>query len=83
MAETRRKPCLNQTSKIMTQDKIKSRSEYKIMGHTLENMLAMAYGLGRLDEKYHPEDHTDSLKKAAIYEASKIGNWDVFELIEK
>ena len=67
----------------MTQDKIKSRSEYKIMGHTLENMLSQAYALGRVDQKYHPEDVSDSLKKEAVYNASKIGNWDVFEIIEK
>ena len=67
----------------MTQDKIKSRSEYKIMGHTLENMLSQAYALGRIDQKYHPEDVSDSLKKEAVYNASKIGNWDVFEIIEK
>jgi hypothetical protein len=67
----------------MTQDKIKSRSEYKIMGHTLENMLSQAYALGRVDQKYHPEDVSDLLKKEAVYNASKIGNWDVFEIIEK
>jgi len=67
----------------MTQDKIKSRSEYKIMGHTLENMLSQAYALGRVDQKYHPEDVSDSLKKEAVYNASKIGNWDVFKIIEK
>ena len=67
----------------MSQDKIKSRSEYKIMGFTLENMLSQAYALGRLDQTYHPEDVSDTLKKEAIYQASKIGNWDVFVIVEK
>tara|TARA_R110000764_G_scaffold44812_1_gene100851 strand:- start:36 stop:239 length:204 start_codon:yes stop_codon:yes gene_type:complete len=64
-------------------DQIKSRSEYKIMGHTLENMLSQAYGFGRIDERYHPEWVGDSLKKEAIYRASRKCNWDVFEIIEK
>ena len=81
--ETRWKPCLNQTNKKVKKDQIKSRSEYKIMGFTLESMLSHAYALGRINQLYHPEDVSDSLKKEAIYQASKIGNWDVFEIIEK
>ena len=46
-------------------------------------MLSQAYALGRLDQTYHPEDVSDTLKKEAIYQASKIGNWDVFEIVEK
>ena len=53
------------------------------MGHTLENMLSQAYGFGRIDERYHPEWVGDSLKKEAIYRASRKCNWDVFEIIEK
>tara|TARA_R110000796_G_scaffold31780_2_gene83923 strand:+ start:1811 stop:2014 length:204 start_codon:yes stop_codon:yes gene_type:complete len=67
----------------MKKDQIKSRSEYKIMGFTLENMLEMAYRLGSIDEHYHPNDKSDTKMKEAIYQASKIGNWDVFEIIEK
>ena len=67
----------------MKKDQIKSRSEYKIMGFTLENMLSHAYGLGRIDQKYQPEKIGDSLRKEAIYEASKKCNCDVFEIIEK
>ena len=69
--------------RIMKKDQIKSRSEYKIMGFTLENMLSHAYALGRINQLYHPEDVSDSLKKEAIYQASKKCNWDVFEIIEK
>ena len=53
------------------------------MGFTLENMLEMAYRLGSIDEHYHPNDKSDTKMKEAIYQASKIGNWDVFEIIEK
>ena len=53
------------------------------MGFTLENMLSHAYGLGRIDQKYQPEKIGDSLRKEAIYEASKKCNWDVLEIIEK
>lgn len=75
----------------MKKDQIKSRSEYKIMGFTLESMLSQAYSLGRLEQAYHPNDAAegrdgltyDEIKKEAIYQASKIGNWDVFEIIEK
>jgi|GEM_PF-4350800 len=67
----------------MKKDQIKSRSEYKIMGFTLENMLSHAYALGRIDQTYHPEEVGDSLKKEAIYRASRKCNWDVFEIIEK
>jgi|TARA_R110000823_G_scaffold11365_8_gene38794 hypothetical protein len=69
--------------RIMKKDQIKSRSEYKIMGFTLESMLSHAYALGRINQLYHPEDVSDSLKKEAIYQASKKCNWDVFEIIEK
>jgi hypothetical protein len=67
----------------MKKDQIKSRSEYKIMGFTLENMLSHAYALGRINQLYHPEDVSDTLKKEAIYQASKKCNWDIFEIIEK
>jgi hypothetical protein len=67
----------------MKKDQIKSRSEYKIKGHTLEYMLSYAYSLGRMDQRLHPNNVSDSLKKEAIYQASKIGNWDVFEIIDK
>lgn len=53
------------------------------MGFTLESMLSHAYALGRMDQTYHPEDVSDSLKKEAIYRASRKCNWDVFEIIEK
>ena len=53
------------------------------MGFTLENMLSHAYALGRINQMYHPEDVSDSLKKEAIYRASRKCNWDVFEIIEK
>ena len=75
----------------MKKDQIKSRSEYKIMGFTLNKMLSHAYGLGRLEQAYHPNDAVegrdglayDEIIKEAIYRASKIGNCDVFEIIEK
>ena len=67
-----------QTKTNMKKDQIKSRSLYKIKGHTLEYMLEMAYRLGGLDNHYHPNDKSDKRMKEAIYQASKIGNWDLF-----
>lgn len=67
----------------MKKDQIKSRSEYKIKGFTLESMLSHAYALGRINQTYHPEEVGDSLMKEAIYQASKKCKWDIFEIIEK
>lgn len=67
----------------MKQEIVKSRSEYKITGYTLENMLEMAYAYGRIDQKYHPDNVTDSIKKDAVARALKIGCADVFEILEK
>ena len=61
------------------------------MGFTLNKMLSHAYGLGRLEQAYHPNDAVegrdglayDEIIKEAIYRASKIGNCDVFKIIEK
>ena len=67
----------------MKKDQIKSRSEYKIKGFTLESMLSHAYALGRINQTYHPEEVGNSLMKEAIYQASKKCKWDIFEIIEK
>ena len=73
----------NQTNKKVKKNQIKSRSEYKITGYTLENMLEMAYSYGRIDQKYHPDNVTDSIKKDAVARALKIGCADVFEILDK
>jgi len=67
----------------MKKDQIKSKSEYKIMGFTLEKMLSHAYGLGRMDQKYQPENIGGKLRKESIHEVSKEYNWAFFEIIEK
>tara|TARA_R110000868_G_scaffold53364_1_gene167608 strand:+ start:1714 stop:1932 length:219 start_codon:yes stop_codon:yes gene_type:complete len=69
--------------KIMNDIKIKSTAEYRIAGFTLKGMLSMAYALGRIDERYHPEDDWQSRSDNAICNAAKTGKSDKFEILIK
>jgi len=67
----------------MKKEEIRPRSKYVISGYTLLNMVDLAVRLGRIDEKWNPEDVSDDVFNRSIRDAIKTGKDDYFKLLKK